>query len=89
MFVHHTASPFPVAVSKNENDLIRPAVEGTLNVLKACAANNVKKVVLTSSCAAILSYGTKNKVHYTEDDWCDITTVPAYQKSKTLAEQAA
>jgi nucleoside-diphosphate-sugar epimerase len=88
-YVLHTASPFPAAVPKNENDVIRPALEGTKNVLNACAANKVKKVVLTSSVAAILSYGAKNKVHYTEDDWCDITTVPPYQKSKTLAEKEA
>lgn len=87
--VHHTASPFPLDAPRHENDLIRPAVEGTIRVLKSCTANNVKVVVMTSSTAAIVSYGAKNKVHYTEEDWADVTTLPAYQKSKTLAEKEA
>jgi nucleoside-diphosphate-sugar epimerase len=87
--VHHTASPFPINAPKNENDIIKPAVQGTLNVLKACTTNKVQTVVFTSSTAAIASYGKMNKVHYTEDDWATLATCPAYQKSKTLAEQEA
>jgi dihydroflavonol-4-reductase len=48
-YVMHTASPFPPSTPKDENELIKPAVNGTLFVLKACVApgNNVKRVVLT------------------------------------------
>ena len=72
--------------------LIKPAVDGTLNVLRACAAaHSVKRVVLTSSIAAVAGQDvpdfTKN---YTEEDWTDLAVhVAAYPKSKTLAEQAA
>ncbi len=56
-FVVHTASPFPLVPPKDENDLIKPAVEGTLAVVKAAHKYKVKRVVITSSCAAI--YGRK------------------------------
>ena len=49
----HSASPFPIASPKDENDLIRPAVEGTLRALKAAHQAGVKRVILTSSVAAI------------------------------------
>jgi len=52
-FVVHTASPFPLAPPRNENDLIKPAVNGTVSVMKACHANKVKRIVITSSIAAI------------------------------------
>jgi len=84
--VIHTASPFPFSYPKYETDLIRPAVEGTMSVLKACYENKVKKVVITSSIAAILSYGKTDKKNYTEDDWDDMANVSPYFKSKTLAE---
>ena len=52
--VIHVASPFPLSNPKREDDLIRPAVDGTLSVLRACAkAGTVSRVVLTSSCAAV------------------------------------
>ena len=51
--VLHVASPFPTETPKDENDLIRPAKEGTLRVLRAASENGVKRVVLTSSLAAI------------------------------------
>lgn len=55
-FVLHMASPFPNANPKTEGEIIEPAVQGTLNVLKACAStDSVKRVVLTSSVAAISS----------------------------------
>ncbi len=50
-YVVHTASPFNF--SANEDDLVKPAVEGTLAVLKACSASAVKRLILTSSCVAI------------------------------------
>ena len=52
----HTASLFPIASPDNEDDLIRPAVEGTLRALRAAKATGVKRVVLTSSVAAIYGY---------------------------------
>ncbi len=87
--VIHTASPFPSKVPKNENDLIAPAREGTLRVLRAAKDADVRRVVLTSSTAAV-SYG-RGKPPFTEADWTDINSplATAYYKSKTLAEQAA
>lgn len=53
-FVVHTASPFPLKPPRHENDLINPAVNGTVAVMKACHQNKVKRVVITSSIAAIM-----------------------------------
>ena len=88
-YVIHTASPFPPGLPKSEEELIRPAREGTLRVLKAAHIAGVRRVVLTSSIAAT-NYGT-DKALYTEADWTDINSPLAtpYYKSKTLAEQAA
>ena len=89
----HTASPFPIASPKDENDLIRPAVEGTLRALRAAKGAGVKRVILTSSTAAI--YGCTlpaGKTSYDETNWTDVNHPvgsSAYTKSKTLAEQAA
>ena len=91
-YVLHVASPFPSSAPRNEDDLIIPAREGTLRVLRAAKAANVRRVVVTSSFAAI-GYGNVDKPGhvYTEADWTpvDDMTVPAYQRSKTLAERAA
>lgn len=89
-YVLHVASPFPGTQPKDENELIRPAREGALRVLKAARDAGVKRVVLTSSFAAI-GYGTEELTRpYTEEDWTDPTAdVSAYVKSKTLAERAA
>lgn len=58
----HVASPFPAESPKNEDEVIKPAVEGTKNVLEACVnAGCVKRVVVTSSCAAI--YGIVASIH--------------------------
>jgi dihydroflavonol-4-reductase len=87
--VMHTASPFPSHVPKDENDLIRPAREGTLRVLRAAKNAGVNRVVLTSSIAAI-SYGP-GRAPFSETDWTDVEGALAtpYYKSKTLAERAA
>ena len=53
-YVIHTASPFPIARPKTEDEVVRPAVEGTAAVLKACHQNKVKRLVITSSIAAIM-----------------------------------
>ncbi|ESP04513.1 hypothetical protein LOTGIDRAFT_136119 [Lottia gigantea] len=91
-YVIHVASPFPSTSPQDENEIIRPAVEGTTNVFKACAkAKSVKRIVLTSSCAAIAweqCPGYNERVR-TEKDWSDTTKIDAYSKSKTLAERAA
>ena len=90
-FVHHVASPFPASEPKDENELIVPAREGTLRVLRAARDAGVKRVVLTSSFAAI-GYGHPGQVEpFNETDWTNIDGpgVGAYQKSKTLAERAA
>jgi dihydroflavonol-4-reductase len=89
--VLHVASPNPPAVPRDENEVIRPAVDGTLRVLRAAAASDtVRRVVLTSSTAAVATGHTKPKVGpYTEDDWSIAENSPAYEKSKTLAERAA
>ncbi|KAK7466785.1 hypothetical protein BaRGS_00037101 [Batillaria attramentaria] len=88
-YVIHVASPFPLAQPKNEDELIKPAVEGTLNVLRACAkVPSIKRVVVTSSCAAMI-FATHTRAPLSEKDWTDPTKVDAYTKSKTLAECAA
>jgi nucleoside-diphosphate-sugar epimerase len=90
-YVHHVASPFPPAQPKDENELIRPAREGTLRVLRAARDAGVKRVVVTSSFAAI-GYGHgQSDTPYTEQDWTDPDgpAVQPYMKSKTLAERAA
>lgn len=89
----HTASPFPIASPKNEDDLIRPAVQGTLRALAAAKDAGVKRVVLTSSNAAVYGYDLpKDIVAFDETMWTDVN-LPigkvAYTKSKTLAEMAA
>lgn len=88
-YVIHAASPFPAALPKSEDELIRPAREGTLRVLRAAHQAGVRRVVLTSSIAAT-NYGA-GKAPYTEADWTDVASPEAtpYYKSKTLAEQDA
>lgn len=90
-FVLHVASPLPPSVPKNEDELIVPAREGTLRVLRASRDAGVKRVVLTSSFAAI-GYGHKvRETPFNETDWTDPNgdDVAPYTKSKTLAERAA
>ncbi len=88
----HTASPFPLAQPENEDDLIRPAVDGTLRALKAAKANGIGRVILTSSAVAVMTGDMPaGKTSFDEADWSDLThpTMTPYGKSKTLAEQAA
>ncbi|RNA00909.1 NADPH-dependent aldehyde reductase ARI1-like isoform X1 [Brachionus plicatilis] len=90
-YVLHTASPFPNKVPKDENEIISPAVSGTLSVLKACIQTDskVKKVVLTSSVVAVAGDNLKHLYTYTENDWPDLKDQQAYTKSKIMAEKAA
>lgn len=89
-FVAHLASPFPLVQPKDENELIKPAVDGTLRVLKSAARNNLKRFIQTSSTVAI-AYGHPHDrtEPFTEKDWTilDGPGTTAYAKSKTLAEQ--
>lgn len=89
-YILHVASPFPAGEPKDENEVIIPARDGALRVLRAAQAAKVKRVVLTSSFAAIgYSINPKNHV-FTESDWTDPNiALPAYIKSKTIAERAA
>lgn len=90
-YVLHMASPFPEQLPKHEDDLIVPAREGTLRVLRASRDLGVKRVVLTSSFAAV-GYGhPRQTAPFTEAQWTnpDGEGVLPYVKSKTLAERAA
>ncbi len=87
----HLASPLPVGVPRDANDLITPARDGALRALKAARDAGVQRLVMTSSVAAI-SYGHgPGDHHFTEDDWTRLQTpgIPAYVQSKTVAERAA
>jgi nucleoside-diphosphate-sugar epimerase len=89
-YVLHVASPLPPSLPKHEDELIVPAREGTLRVLRAARDARVKRVVLTSSFAAI-GYGHKQQeTPFNETDWSHLNgDVTPYMKSKTLAERAA
>jgi dihydroflavonol-4-reductase len=88
-YVLHIASPFPLFEPENEDDLIAPAVHGTLRVLRAAHQGKIKRVVQVSSNAAISSGHHGENKTFTEEDWTYLDKVGAYPKSKTLAELAA
>lgn len=88
----HTASPFPMGDPKDPQELIRPAVEGTKRAMNAAKAAGIKRVILTSSNAAIYKDANKPKdAPSDETNWTtpDADFVTAYEASKTLAERAA
>jgi dihydroflavonol-4-reductase len=90
-FVLHVASPFPAGIPKNDDELIIPARAGAIRVLTAARDAHVKRVVLTSSFAAI-GYGhPPQEAPFDETSWTNIAGdgVPAYIKSKAMAERAA
>jgi nucleoside-diphosphate-sugar epimerase len=90
-FVLHVASPLPASVPKDDDELIVPARDGALRVLRAARDAGVRRVVLTSSFAAI-GYGHEPQTApCNETNWTDPagSDVSAYTKSKTLAERAA
>jgi len=91
-YVLHVASPFPPVQPKDPDELIVPARDGALRVLRASLEAGVERVVMTSSVAAVRSgRETSEAEPYTEADWTDGDD-PArtpYVRSKTLAEQAA
>jgi dihydroflavonol-4-reductase len=91
-YVLHVASPFPPVQPKDPDELIVPARDGALRVLRAALDAGVERVVMTSSIAAIRSNRESSETApYTEDDWTDgnDTARTPYVRSKTLAEQAA
>ena len=90
-YVLHVASPFPPGVPKHEDELIVPAREGALRALRAARDAGVKRVVLTSSFAAI-GYGQGVRAKpFDETDWTNLEgdDITPYTKSKTIAERAA
>lgn len=90
-YVLHVASPLPIGVPDDENELIVPARDGTLRVLRAARDAGVRRVVMTSSTAAV-SYGHPYQAQpFDENSWTNIDgdDVQPYVKSKALAERAA
>lgn len=92
-YVLHVASPFPPQQPKDPDDLIVPAREGTLRVLRASLDAGAKRVVVTSSAVAVANSGKPpaSGNAFTEDDWSDPAnpSLTPYGRSKTIAERAA
>lgn len=87
--VAHVASPFPLGVPKNKDDLVVPAREGTLRALRFAHGAGIDRFVQTSSAAAI-AYGQPERDHFDHTDWTNLDKgVPPYIESKTVAERAA
>jgi nucleoside-diphosphate-sugar epimerase len=88
--VIHVASPYFAENPKEENEVIIPARDGTLRVLKAAQMEGVKRMVMLSSVVAISSGHERENRTFDENDWSDLgKTRAVYDKSKTLAEHAA
>lgn len=88
----HMASPFPLEQPEDENDLIEPAVEGTLRALRAAQSAGVERIILTSSVVAIYNKRlAAGRSRYDENDWSEVNSpmATAYSKSKMQAEKAA
>jgi dihydroflavonol-4-reductase len=90
-YVQHVASPLPTINPKDDDELVKPARDGALRVMRAARDAGVKRVVMTASTATIAyghgSYDTPK----TEADWTDETNradTSAYERSKTIAERA-
>ena len=90
-FVLHLASPFPAGEPRHPDDLIKPARDGALRVLRAAAGAGVERVVQTSSVVAIMRCDKPDAVARTEADWTnlDAPDLSTYARSKTIAERAA
>ncbi|MFY9886863.1 MAG: NAD-dependent epimerase/dehydratase family protein [Streptosporangiaceae bacterium] len=88
--VYHVATPIQAAQSDDPDELIVSAREGTLRALRAARDAGARRVVLTSSFAAV-GYSSKPGAEYTEADWTDpdMPGLPPYPRSKTIAERAA
>jgi nucleoside-diphosphate-sugar epimerase len=90
-YVLHVASPFPSGAPRHEDELIAPAREGTLRVMRASRDAGVKRVVVTSSFAAVCGGHKSREEPFDETSWADVNSgdVDPYAKSKILAERAA
>jgi dihydroflavonol-4-reductase len=89
--VLHVASPFPLVQPKDPDELIVPAREGTLRVLRAALEAGASRIVVTSSVAAVGGSAKPSARRLDESDWTDLddSTLTAYARSKTIAERAA
>jgi dihydroflavonol-4-reductase len=90
-YVLHVASPFPPAQPKDPDELIVPARDGTLRVLRAGLDAGVERIVVTSSVAAIAGGAKASDMPLTEENWTDLDFpgLSPYVQSKTIAERAA
>lgn len=89
--VLHVASPTLTQAPRSDDEMVRPAIDGTLRVLRAARGAGVRRVVLTSAIGAIAYGHAPRDTPFTEQDWTDVDAggIQPYQKSKTLAERAA
>ena len=91
-YMVHVASPVPAVIPKDDEEVVRPARDGALRVVKVARDAGVKRVVMTASTASIAyGHGSRNEP-FTETDWTDETNradTSAYERSKTIAERAA
>ncbi len=87
----HVASPFPASQPKDADELVVPAREGTLRVLRAGLGAGVRRIVITSSVAAVGGGAESSAGPLDEDSWSDLGTasLTPYARSKTIAERAA
>lgn len=87
--VLHVASPFPLGVPRDEQDLIAPARQGLRHVFDAADRAGIRRFVHTSSTVAITYGHGKSRTAFSEDDWTNLDggMISAYIKSKTLAER--
>ena len=89
-YVIHVASPMPAAAPKTEDELIVPARDGVLRVLRAARDAKVRRVVLTSSCGAIYYGHPPQTAPFDETSWTNVRgEMSAYVRSKAIAERAA
>lgn len=88
--VQHVASPMPRTLTKNDNELIVPARDGALRVLRAASDAGVARVGMTPPIAAVL-YGNNRLRTFSEDDWSNLNSpkINASVKSRAIGERAA
>jgi dihydroflavonol-4-reductase len=88
--VLHVASPTLTQVPRDDDEMVRPAIDGALRVLRAARRANVRRVVMTSAIGAVAYGHGPRSTPFTEQDWTNVDAdIAPYQKSKTLAERAA
>jgi nucleoside-diphosphate-sugar epimerase len=88
-YVFHMASPVPPNNPKNEDEVVKPAVECTEAIMRACVGSSVKKLIITSSIVCI-SDCSKGDIEVDESNWAEVNkNTTAYIKSKILADKAS